>query len=49
MMGLLEGLKVIQMGHVAAIPTAGSMLAEWGAEVIKLGEAQGIAESFADP
>ncbi|MBI4766201.1 MAG: CoA transferase [Deltaproteobacteria bacterium] len=36
MKGLLEGLKVIQMGHVAAIPTAGSMLAEWGAEVIKL-------------
>jgi crotonobetainyl-CoA:carnitine CoA-transferase CaiB-like acyl-CoA transferase len=33
---LLEGLKVIQMGHVAAIPTAGSLMAEWGAEVIKL-------------
>ena len=36
MAGLLEGLKVIEMGHVAAIPAAGSMLAEWGAEVIKL-------------
>jgi crotonobetainyl-CoA:carnitine CoA-transferase CaiB-like acyl-CoA transferase len=33
---MLEGLRVIQMGHVAAIPTAGSMMAEWGAEVIKL-------------
>ena len=27
MTGLLEGLRVIQMGHVAAIPTAGSLLA----------------------
>jgi crotonobetainyl-CoA:carnitine CoA-transferase CaiB-like acyl-CoA transferase len=36
MTGLLEGLRIIQMGHVAAIPAAGSMLAEWGAEVIKL-------------
>ena len=31
------------MGHVAAIPTAGSMLAEWGAEVIKLEPLDGEA------
>ena len=36
MTDLLEGLRVIQMGHVAAIPTAGALLADWGAEVIKL-------------
>ena len=36
MTGVLEGLRIIQMGHVAAIPMAGSMLAEWGADVIKL-------------
>jgi crotonobetainyl-CoA:carnitine CoA-transferase CaiB-like acyl-CoA transferase len=36
MTGILEGLRVIQMGHVAAIPTAGSMMADWGADVIKL-------------
>jgi len=36
MKGILEGLRIIEMGHVAAIPMAGSMLAEWGADVIKL-------------
>ena len=36
MPGVLEGLRVIQMGHVVAIPCAGSMLADWGADVIKL-------------
>jgi crotonobetainyl-CoA:carnitine CoA-transferase CaiB-like acyl-CoA transferase len=43
MAGILDGLKVIQMGHVAAIPTAGSMMAEWGAEVIKLEPLDGEA------
>ncbi len=36
MMGLLEGIKVIDMGHVVAIPAAGATLADWGAEVIKV-------------
>ena len=36
MAGILEGLRVIQMGHVASVPTAGSMMADWGADVIKL-------------
>ena len=36
MSGILEGLKVIDMGQVAAIPVAGSILADWGAEVIKI-------------
>lgn len=36
MAGLLEGIKVISMGQVVAIPAASSTLADWGAEVIKL-------------
>jgi len=36
MAGILEGLKVISMGQIVAIPAASSMLADWGAEVIKL-------------
>lgn len=36
MAGILEGLKVIDMGHVVAIPAAGATLADWGAEVIKV-------------
>ncbi len=36
MTGILEGLRVIDMGHVVAIPAAGATLADWGAEVIKV-------------
>jgi len=36
MTGILEGLIVIDMGHVVAIPAAGATLADWGAEVIKV-------------
>ncbi|MFC1916681.1 CaiB/BaiF CoA transferase family protein [Chloroflexota bacterium] len=36
MTGILEGIKVLGMGHVVAIPAAGAMLADWGAEVIKV-------------
>ena len=36
MSGILEGIKVVDMGQVAAIPVAGSVLADWGAEVIKI-------------
>lgn len=36
MSGVLEGLKVLEMGHVVAAPAASVMLADWGAEVIKL-------------
>ena len=36
MSGVLEGIKVIDMGHAVAIPSAGAMLADWGAEVIKV-------------
>ena len=36
MTGMLDGLKVLHMGHVVAIPAAGSIMADWGADVIKL-------------
>ena len=36
MAGVLEGIKVIDMGHVLAVPAAAAMFADWGAEVIKV-------------
>jgi len=36
MSGVLEGIKVIDMGHFVAIPAAAVLLADWGAEVIKV-------------
>ena len=36
MSGLLEGLKVVDMGHVVAVPSAAAMMADWGADVIKV-------------
>ena len=36
MAGILEGVKVVDMGHVVAVPAAGALLSDWGAEVIKL-------------
>ncbi|MFC1900828.1 CaiB/BaiF CoA transferase family protein [Chloroflexota bacterium] len=36
MPGILEGLKVISMEHMEAIPSASVWLADWGADVIKV-------------
>ncbi len=36
MSGILEGIKVISMGQIVAIPAASSVMADWGAEVVKL-------------
>jgi crotonobetainyl-CoA:carnitine CoA-transferase CaiB-like acyl-CoA transferase len=36
MPGILEGVRVISMGQVVAIPAASAILGDWGAEVIKL-------------
>ena len=36
MEGLLEGIKVVDMGHVVAVPAAGRTLSDWGADVIKV-------------
>ena len=51
MAGMLDGMRVVQMGHIVAIPCAGSMFADWGADVIKVepleGElARGSAKSY---
>jgi len=36
MAGVLEGIKVLDMGHVVAVPAAGATMADWGAEVLKI-------------
>jgi crotonobetainyl-CoA:carnitine CoA-transferase CaiB-like acyl-CoA transferase len=36
MVNILEGVKIIEMGHVVAIPTAAAMMGDCGAEVIKV-------------
>jgi len=36
MKGILEGIKVISMGQIVAIPAASSTMADWGADVIKV-------------
>jgi crotonobetainyl-CoA:carnitine CoA-transferase CaiB-like acyl-CoA transferase len=36
MEGMLDGIKVVSMGQVVAIPAASAMLGDWGADVIKL-------------
>lgn len=36
MAGILEGVKVVDMGHVVAVPAAGAILSDWGADVIKI-------------
>ena len=51
MAGVLEGIRVIDMGHVVAVPAACATLADWGAEVIKIepltGElARGLGPSY---
>lgn len=38
---LLEGIRVVEMGLWVAGPAAGGILADWGAEVIKLEQPQG--------
>lgn len=35
-MSLLKGLRVVEMGLWIAGPAAGGMLADWGADVVKI-------------
>jgi crotonobetainyl-CoA:carnitine CoA-transferase CaiB-like acyl-CoA transferase len=42
--GILEGLKVIDMGHFVAVPSAGAIFADWGADVIKIEPLDGDAQ-----
>ena len=34
--GLLAGVAVVDMGHVVAVPAAGRILSDWGADVVKV-------------
>lgn len=36
MSGVLEGLKILEMGHVVAVPAASATMSDWGATVIKV-------------
>jgi crotonobetainyl-CoA:carnitine CoA-transferase CaiB-like acyl-CoA transferase len=36
MSGILEGIKVLSMGQIVAVPAASSVMADWGADVIKI-------------
>ncbi len=36
MAGILDGIKVIEMGHVVGIPVVGGIMGDWGADVIKV-------------
>lgn len=49
--GALDGVRVIEMGHFLLVPTATAMLADWGAEVIKVENFKmgGDAVRFATP
>ena len=40
---MLEGIKVVEMASIAAGPSAAAILAEWGAEVIKVEPLEGDA------
>ncbi len=43
MSGLLQGIKVLEMGHWIAVPAAAAVMADWGAEVIKIEPLSGDA------
>lgn len=39
----MEGIKIVEFGHVVAVPSAAAILADWGADVIKV-EAPGLGD-----
>ena len=45
MAGALEGFKILELGHWVAVPCACAILADWGAEVIKI-EDPGVGDSL---
>lgn len=49
MASILEGIKVIEMGHFVAVPAATAMLADWGADVIKIEPPNGDALRYQYP
>lgn len=45
MAGALEGIKVVELGHWVAVPSACAIMADWGAEVVKI-EDPGVGDSL---
>ena len=45
MAGALQGLKVIELGHVISVPFASALMADFGAEVIKI-EVPGVGDGL---
>ncbi len=43
MEGCMEGVNIVELGHVVAVPSAAAILADWGATVIKV-EAPGVGD-----
>ena len=41
MSGLLSGVKVVELASWTYVPCAGAMLADWGADVIKVEDTKG--------
>ena len=33
---MLEGIRVVEMGHWIAVPAAAAIMADWGADVVKI-------------
>jgi len=40
-MGLLQGIKIVELAHWIAAPAAAAILSDWGAEVIKIEDPRG--------
>jgi crotonobetainyl-CoA:carnitine CoA-transferase CaiB-like acyl-CoA transferase len=36
MTGVMDGIRVVELGLFALVPSAAAVLAEWGADVIKV-------------
>ena len=43
MEGCMDGVNIVELGHVVAVPSAAAILADWGANVIKV-EAPGVGD-----
>ncbi len=41
MTGAMAGIKVVELAHWVAMPAAMAMMADWGAEVVKIENPQG--------
>lgn len=41
MTGILNGIKVVELASWAFVPAAGAVLADWGADVVKIEDTRG--------